>query len=430
MKRRHLLALGLVVLAASYLVAGGFVDPTTDPAEPETLERDQLIQPADNGSYLWPYTSRDRSTEEQTLAINLLVHGSDERVQRLLVAQEDLEWEELDPDEEGEPEVYEDADDPIQWDDAHGSTRYTYVDTGEHGGESVWIEERYQLHTGTYLGSRYHIRAYTTEHDDWTAIQVHQEYFDWFRLRHSVTDIQESQNTLEAEFLDEPYVDEVRREYHGTHDGWNDGWLSVVELAVVAPILTGGVLGLLGLLGGDTARGIVRGTRHLIHWVYQNTRGFVLVGALAGLVVGVRLGGLAVEAAVPWITPQAFVTVFYPILVVGLPVTAIVLTQPLERASRFLRLQRIASWLGAPLAPQSAFAFSVVGLGTGFVLDLLVIEITTLPLELLLHRIGLLVALGLLAAGSARSDAEGAVIFGIGLLGWIVGLAMPLFGYL
>jgi len=41
-----------------------------------------------------------------------------------------------------------------------------------------------------------------------------------------------------------------------------------------------------------------------------------------------------------------------------------------------------------------------------------------------------MVALGLLATGSARSAIEGAVLFGIGLLEWIVGLAMPLFGYL
>ncbi|SDR39997.1 hypothetical protein [Natronobacterium texcoconense] len=430
MNRRQILLLGLVVLGASYLIAGGVLDLTDEPAEPETLERDQLVQPEENGSYVWPYTSRDRSAEERTLAINLLVHGDDERVQQTLVDQEELEWEELDPEEEDEPEVYEDTEDGIQWDDAHGSTRYTYVDAGPHDEEVAWIEESYQLHTGTYLGSRYHIRAYTTEYDNWTAIQVHEEYFDFFRLRHSVTDIQDSQTALEAEFLEEPYVDEVRREYHGTHGGWNDGWLSVVELAAIVPVLAGSVLGLLGLIGGETTRGVVRGTRNLLGWTYRNIRGFILVGTLAGLVVGVRSAGLAVEAAVPWITPQAFVVVLYPALVVGLPVTAIVLTQPLERATRFLRLQRVASWLGGPLEPQAAFAFSIVGLGLGFIVDFVAIGITTLPLQLLVHRLGLMVALGLLAAGAARSDAEGAVVFGIGLLGWIVGLAMPLFGYL
>ena len=210
MNRRHLLLVGLFVLAASYLVAGGVLDLTGEPEEPETLERDQLIQPEENGSYVWPYTSRARSTDERTLALNLFVHGDDERVLQALVDQDDLEWEELDPEQADEEEIYEDTEDQIQWDDAHGSTRYTYVDAGPHDEEAAWIDETYQLHTGTYLGSRYHIRAYTTDHDDWTAIQVHQEYFDFFRLRHSVTDIQESQTTLEAEFLEEPFVDEVR----------------------------------------------------------------------------------------------------------------------------------------------------------------------------------------------------------------------------
>ncbi len=430
MNRRYLLLIGLFVLVGSYLVAGGAVDPTTEPGEPETLEQDRLIQPDENGSHVWPYTSRDRSTDERTLALNVIVHGDDERVQRALVAQDELEWEELDPDEEDEAEAYEDEEDAIQWDDAHGSTRYTYVDTEPHGGDGVWIDESYQLHSGTYLGSRHHIRAYTTEHDDWTAIQVHQEHFDFFRLRHTVTDIQQSQNTLEGEFLDEPFVEEVRREYHGTHGGWNDGWLSVVELAAVGPVVIGSVLGVLGLAGSGKAKGALRGARRLLEWAYLNVRGFVLVGALAGLVVGVRSAGIAVEAAVPWITPQAFVVALYPILAVGLPVTAIVLTQSLERAGRLLRLQRVVNWLGRPLAPQSAFTFTVVGLGLGFLLDFAAVGVTTLPLELLLHRIGLIVTLGLLAAGTARNDTEGVVLFGIGLLGWMIGLAMPLLGYL
>ena len=437
MNRRLLLLLGLLVLAASYLIAGGALDPRDEPPEPETLERDQLIQPDENGSYVWPYTSRERSTNERTLAINLVVHGDDDRVQRALVDQEELEWEELDAEEvaENESATVEDVDDGSQWGDAHGSTRYTYVDREPHGEGPTWIDEAYQLHTGTYLGSRYHIRAYTTDNDDWTAIQVHREYFDYFRLRHSVTDIQGSQTALEAEFLQEPYVEEVRREYHGTHGGWNDGWISVVELASVAPVANGVALALLGVLGlldgrSETARGLVRVTRELLAWAYRNVRGFVLLGALAGLVLGVRSAGLAVEAAVPWITPQAFVAVLYPILTAGLPITAIVLTQPLERGTRFLRLQRVAAWIGEPLAPQSAFAFSLTGLGLGFLLDFVVLGIATLPLELLVHRLGLMVALGLLAAGAARSDAEGAALFGFGLVGWIVGLAMPLLGYL
>lgn len=438
MNRRQLLLIGLVVLAASYVLAGGFGGLTADPADRETLDREQLIQPAEGGSYLWPYTSRGRSSDGRTLAINLLIHGSDERVHQALVDRTELEWEETDPDErDAETDTYEITadEDAIEWDDADGSTRYTYFDTTPRGGGGYWVEESYQLHTGTYLGSRHHIRAYTPPSDDWTAIQAHREYWDWFRLRHTVTDIQNSRNLLEGEFLDQPYVEEVRREYHGTDGGRSDGWLSVIELATVGslpspvPVAFAGVVGVLGIVDGGTGRAVWRAARRLIGWVYANVRGFILATALAGLFLGVRSAGLVLEAALPWITPKAFVVVLYPALVVGLPAVTLVFTQPLERATRFLRVQRVTSWVGHPLKPQPAFAFTVVGLSAAFIVDFVGLGVVALPIELLLHRVGLTVALGLLAAGAARSDTEGSGLVAVGLLGWITGLVMPLVGY-
>lgn len=434
MRRRRLLLLGLVVLGVSYLVAGGIIGlPVGNgPGEYETLDRDRLVQPEEEGSYVWPYTSRERSTDGRTLAINVIIHGPDERVQQALVDQSELEWEETDPEEEGaEEETYEvtTEEGTIEWEDAHGSTRYTYFDTEPRGGGAMWVEESYQLHAGTYFGSRHHIRAYTPPNDDWTAIQTHQEYWDWFSLRHTVTDIQDSRNTLEAGFLEQPYVDEVRREYHGVEEGWNDGWLSVIEFAAIGPIVMFGLLGLGGGSAGDTTRTVLRGTRRLLAWMLANVRGFVLAGALAGLFLGVRSAGLVLEAAVSGITPQAFVPVLYPGLVAGLPIVTVVLTQPLEAATRFLRLQRGVSWVGRPLKPQPAFLFTVGGLGTAFVLDFAGLGVTALPLELLLHRLGLLIALGLVAAGATRIDTAGHGLLGVGLLGWIVGIAMPLLGY-
>ncbi|MFC7222903.1 hypothetical protein ACFQKF_07105 [Halalkalicoccus sp. GCM10025322] len=426
MNRRQLLFVGLLVLAASYLVASGSVDVTDDSTSYETPASDRLIQPEEGGSYLWPYTSRNRSPSDRTLAINLVIHGSDERVQQALVDETGLEWKETDPEEEeAEGETYEvDAEDEtIEWDDAHGSTRYVYFDTSPHGGEGIWVTESYQLHTGSYLGSRHHIRAYTPTTDDWTAIQIHQEYWDWFRLRHTVTDIRDSQSMLEAEFLDQPYVEEVRREYHGTAGPRHDGWLSVIELATV------GLLGVLGVLEKERLRTIRREAYDLLEWAHANVRGFVLVGALAGLFLDVRTAGLVLEATLPWINPKAFVAVLYPVLILGLPIVTIVLTQPLEAASRFLRLHHGASWLGRPLKPQPALVFTIVGLGTAFVVDFASLGISALPLELFLHRLGLLFALGLLAAGAARTDARGSVLFLAGLSGWAVGLAMPLLGY-
>lgn len=425
--------LGLVVLAASYLTAGGLGGLADDPADPETLDRDRLVQPEEDGSYLWPYTSRERSTDGRTLAINLIVHGSDEQVRQALEDRTELEWEETDPEEgDAEADTYEVnvEDGGFEWDDAHGSTRYVYVDTEPHGGEGVWIEESYQLHAGTYLGSRHHIRAYTTTLDDWTAIQTHQEYWDWFRLRHTVTDIQDSRNALESEFLGQPYVEEVRREHHGVDRGWNDGWLSVIELATVLPAAAAGALGLIGIVSRETRRAMWNETRRLAGWTVANVRGFVLAAALGGLYLGVRGAGLLLETTVTGITPKAFVAVLYPVLVVGLPTVAIVLARPLEAATRLLHVQWVVSWLGRSPDPLPAFGFSVVGLGTAFVMDFAGLGIAVVPIELLLHRIGLTVALGLIAAGAARSDVRGQGLLGLGLLGWIGGLGTALFGYL
>jgi hypothetical protein len=432
MRRRHLLLVGLLVLTGSYLVASGIVDLPGDSPEPETLDREQLVQPTDNGSYIWPYTSRSQSTDGRTLAINLIIHGDDHRVQQALVDQSELEWEETNPEEqdaEADTAELSSEADSIEWDAARGSTRYTYFDTGPQGGEGIWVRESYQLHTGTYLGSRYHIRAYTPATDDWTGIQIHQEYWDWFSLGHSVIDIQESRNTLEADFIDQPYVDEVRREYHGVDRGRNDGWLSAIELATLLPLASLSVLGLIGITPGGTLGTVWRETWRLIGWVHANIRGFLLAIVLAGLYLGIRSTGLILEAALPWITPKVFVAVLYPVLVVGLPLAAVVLSRPLEGATRLLRLQYGVSWLGQPLKPQPAFVFTVCGLGTAFIMDFAGLGITALPIELLLHRLGLLFALGLMAAGAARSDLEGKGLLSIGLLGWIVGLAMPLVGY-
>lgn len=431
MNRRRLLLVGLIVLTASYLVAGGFGGLSGDPTDVETPERDQLIQPEEGGSYLWPYTSRDRSPNQRTLAINLIIHGPDEQVRQVLTDRTALEWEETDPGEsEAGTDTYEvNADGgTTEWDDAHGSTRYTYFDTRPRDGGRIWVDESFQVHTGTYLGSRHHIRAYTPPNDDWTAIQLHQEYWDWFRLRHTVTDSQQARNTLEATFLDQPYVQEVRREYHGTDEGGNDGWLSVIELATMLSAPLAGGVGVLALIDGSTRTALWRGTHHLLRWVYRNVRGFILAAVLGGLFLGVRSAGLVLEATIPWVTPKAFVVVLYPILVVGLPVVTLVFTQPLEAATRLLRIQRITSWLGHRLEPQPAFMFTVVGLGTAFILDFAGLGVTALPIELLVHRLGLLVALGLLAAGAARSDVEGNLLVVIGLVGWGIGLAMPLVG--
>jgi len=491
--RRHLLIAGAIVLAASFLLVGGISDPTDRPSEPGALDENRLIQPQENGTYIWPYTSRERSLSGRTLAINVIIHGDDERVFRALTEQTSLEWRDsiqADPDAENatfngtsvdatgnatagdestpgrtvERQSGGDAaesDDPdsvptvaengtgnvtvtetvgnetgngsrpelaqtvFDWADAHGSTRYTYIDATPRGGERRWITESYQIHAGNYLGSRHHIRAYSPPQDNWTALQIHREYWDWFRLRHTVTDIQGARNTLESDFIDQPYVSEISREYYGVNRGWNDGWITEITLRT----LLFGMVAALSVISAETVRSAARETRLFVEWVRANVRGVVLAVIVAGLYLGVRSAGIFLESLAD-VDPRAFILVLYPTIAVGLPVVAFVCAQPFGATSRFQRLQRIAKWLGKPLETAPAFGFATVGLAAAFILDFAGIGVTSLPIQLAIHRFGMAVALGLIAAGATRIDERGGGLLLIGVLGWLVGLAMPLFGYL
>ncbi|AQL42533.1 hypothetical protein BV210_07330 [Halorientalis sp. IM1011] len=494
--RRHLLLVGLVALSAAYLLVGGLGTIADTPSEGDAINRSKLVQPTDNGTYLWPYTSRKRASSGRTLAINLVIHGEDDRVRRALTEQTSLDWrapidERRNDSADNETGVGNDTvtgtpeDAPgtvsmanitgnetangtetptrnetgngtanvtdngtangtanateapgpgprqalqkriFEWADAHGSTRYTYFDGTPRGGSGQWVDESYQIHAGAYLGSRHHIRAYAAPRDDWTAIQVHQEYWDWFRLRHTVTDIRNARNQLEAEFIGQPYVTDVTRTYYGINRGWNDGWLSEIHLG---PAMLA-VVGLIGLISSGTRRALGRDAAAALRWTGRNVRGLVTMAVLAGLYLGVRSAGIYLES-LSSVDPRAFVAVLYPIIALGLPVVAFVFAQPFGATSRFERLQRIARLLGPRIDPTAAFGFSFVGLCAAFVLDFGGIGIRSVPIELAIHRVGLAVALGLIAAGATRIDERGGSLLLVGALGWLVGLAMPLFGYL
>ncbi len=477
--RRRLLVLGLVLLSGTYLLAGGLPLPTANPADGDTPNRGQMVQPLDNGSYLWPYTARDTTTQQRTLATNLVIVGEDERVKRALTEQTNLDWELTEPANESDNETAGNAtvtpsltatesptaandsnDNPtdvegldaptpipdekanasenesvpkpvevdesvIEWNDAHGSTRYSYIDARPRGGKAGWVDEAYQIHAGDYFGSRYHIRAYTTPETEYTAIQIHQEYWDWFRMRHTVTDIQRSRNVLESDFLDQPYVQSVSREYHAINRGWNDGWLSEIRLA---PGLV--ALVLMSLFTRETHRSLHNEGKRLFSWVRSNVRGFVMATVLGGLYLGVRSAGIVLESNIQDVDPRVFLAVLYPAIALGLPLLAAILAQPFGATSRFSRLQRVASRLGPPLKALPAFGFAFAGLAGSFVLDFGGLGVASVPVQLVLHRVGLAVALGLLAAGSTRVDERGAGLLVLGILGWVTGLVMPLFGYI
>jgi hypothetical protein len=420
MSRRRLLV-GLVLFAfaltaVAYLGAGLLDSPQVSPTDADSPADDQVIRPVENGSKLWPYTSRSRSVDGRTLAVNVVIRGDPADVEAALTDRSGLGFEELPEDEaEAEDDTYRIRinESNVDWDDAHGSTRYSYI-AGEGGG---WMDESYQFHAGEYLGQRHHIRGYNDPNGEFSAIQIHREYFDFFRLRHQVTDIDDSATMLEEEFIDEPFVDEVSREYHGLTGGWSDGWLSTIRLGTLFP--ASGLLGLF-VVGSVVSSGTRRAIRSLASsfaaWTGENWPGFALVVSLVVVVTGVRSLGIAFERFFTDISPQLFAGGVYPILAFGPPLVVGLFVRRID--------------------PLPAFGFATVGLGTAFTLDTLWVGLGVVPVRFVLHRFGLMLALGVLALGVAREisddtdalDHERKLLIAIGLIAWFAGLFLPLFG--
>lgn len=456
--RRRQLAIASVLAIVVVFGIGTVLEPTTnDPPEVEHVSQEDLIQPREEGSYLWPYTSRGETVTQRTLAINLVVHGPDDAVRRSLTDRTSFEFEPEDPavvdDEQRQEPGLVIEDDRLEWADAHGSVRHTYIDATPRDADAAWMSESYQLSAGTYLGERHHIRAYTHPEEDWTAIQAHTDYWDWFRLRHTVPDIREAGLEIENDYLEARYVEEVRREYYGIEGGYSDGWLSVVELSpqfddeanlddpdeITPPdssnaagdtdtdtqaagindllpadgidyLLAG--LGLLGLFGAagvlapDTQKALVGAGRAIATEAARQRRSIALGAVLGGILLGVRVTGIGLETTVTGLHPKTIAAGLYPVLALGLPITTFLVA----REAR----------------PKAAGAFAVVGLGTAFVIDLAMVSVTIIPVRLLLHRIGLLLAIGTIAYGSALGTDRGREFLVVGVVAWLIGLGLPL----
>ncbi len=402
MRHRLLVAFVLVIaigVLGSALVGPKQVDEGRDPLP------DQRIEPVAGDTYVWPYTSRSRSTEGRTLALNVVIVGTPSEVHRVLTDRSELEWSATDDDES-----LEESRSVSPWRAARGAARYTHA--GSHNGSGRWVESDYQLATGTYLGSRTHIRAYPGPSDDWTALQTHTEYWDWYRLRHSVTGISEGARTLERDLREEPFVGEVRRVYHGQTGGGSDGWLTVIELTTATRVV-----------GTDTGTGVDASTTAagalaiapvvaaLVGWLpagrdrQKHLRAAVLPAAIVAVVLGVRVAGIAAEGLFPAVSPKLFAGVLYPILIAG-PLAAVVVLardRPAERTA----------------------LLAAAGLGAGFVFDLSIVGVRVVPVRLVLHRTALVGALGLFTLGIARGDRRAAAA---GLAAWIGVLAASLVG--
>jgi|GEM_PF-185920 len=405
--------LGVLTVAGAthYLGGGGPGGPGGDAI--------RTVQPVPNGSELWPYTSKAEHFASRTLAVNVIAVGPGEHVRQEFRRQVEANWTTRvyqDPSanatragngttQNATERVLEVVDQEVVWLPAHGATRYTYVRSVD--GEGRWLTESYQLYDGSYLGTRHHVRAYDSPADQWTAMQGHREYWDWFRLRHTVTSIADTQRYVDAQFLDDERVERIYKVHLGngaSQDG--NGWATVLEFAALCGLLLGaGRAGRLDRLAGQV-RAAVSGDR-----AESGARIGVLLVALAGVYLAVRVGGVALERQFAGVSPKVIAAALYPVLALGLPTVAYLLSRRLQ--------------------PEDAFVGAVTGVVTGFVVEYGYLGLDVIPVALLLHRVALLLSLGLIAASGALSSraVEGWTgLLGLGVAGWVVALGLPLIG--
>lgn len=300
------------------------------------------------------------------------------------------------------------------WRRTHGGTRYTFVRVD---GRGRWLDETYQLHNGDYFGSRTHLRLYEggPEGEKWTAIQAHHEHWDWFGLRHSVGSLSTPQHRLERSFYGKWYVvDITRKRYANGGASDYDGWVSVVNFrnnVIVPPrlFLFPFIFGL-AVSGRAALASVEQDLQRL--WEGEHITRFhaTLFLAVAALPLVVRMGAIATEQTFPDASPFLVGAPFYALLVLGLPIAAGVLSRPLD--------------------PVDAFVLTVVAVGTGILADYAYIGVTLLEFGVVLHRITVLVTLGVIAAAAAAeaSDDWRRSLLAIGLFAWVAVVVGPVLG--
>lgn len=420
-------ALGGAILIGTWPLGGATASPLADsPAEP------RIVTPAENGTGLWPYTAKGPDYGDRTLVINLVVLGDPDAVREAMTDPEGPVLSETPPEKEGadedtyaaEVEGGNGTDAPVAvalWGPARGSTRFTYVVVEDHGGaggergdgndtgtpvgvstSGRWLTESYQLHDGTYFGRRTHIRAYEDPGGEWTAMQIHEEYWDWFRLRHTVTGVASAQRTVERDFMEATFVDRVvRRPYHHRAPG-GGSWVTIVDVSLFLFLVPGFAIGF--------AFRFDRGRRAARHVLDRHGREIAIGLVLLGLYLGIRWLGIAIERNGPSVNPHLVAGPLYIVLVLGLPT--------------------VAHLLGRGTGRVWAFASAVGWLGVAFALDAAAMHVSTLPLQFVLHRTAVLLAIGLIAYGSAVAAERGDRLPWIaGLVAWALVLAPPLLGY-
>jgi hypothetical protein len=439
-RRRAILVAGVALLLALSLFSPDVVVPNVGgSSEPErTPSEVKLVDVRENSSAdLWPYTSRRHDYGSLTLPINVVVKANASRVWYALMYQTDARWNETTGEWAGigpEDETAARNGSDVAWMNARGSTRYTYVyvppgaeslRSGDPGGTTVgWMDATYQLHDGAYFGTRHHVRVYAggSGSNSWSAIQAHTEHWDWFRLRHTVGSLARAQKYVEGQFRGEYFTEDISRKWYangGIIDA--DGWVTVVDLeestfyssSIAALLLAFGLAGRwrdarrhlgewLGRLGSDPRWRLSAGR-------VADLRRMLLFLAPVAITLFVRTGSIRVERAMPGLSPKLIAAGFYPVLAVGLPVSAYLLARK--------------------LSPQESFALALLGLGVGQIVDYTYLGVTLLPINVIVHRVLLVSALGFVAAGGSQRVADDTGwndALAAGVAGWLFALGWPL----
>lgn len=126
--------------------------------------------------------------------------------------------------------------------------------------------------------------------------------------------------------------------------------------------------------------------------------------------VGSRIGGIALEHA-ELLSVHAIAAVLYPAIAVGLP------------AATYLIARGLTHRIDAAVVAATAHAAAIW-------IDYALVSVASLPVDVVLQRMLMVTALGLIAAGAANRDSEAARnnLLGVGSLLWVGVLAGTLFG--
>ncbi|MDX1611906.1 MAG: hypothetical protein R3185_06015 [Candidatus Thermoplasmatota archaeon] len=373
-------ALALLFLGLTSLMAPPSPAYRPDPEAPPPA----MVTFEDASSSIWPFLSPS-PTYRQHSPLNVFVLNAtlDDVVQLM----GDKGWNRTvnetgsdASDPSPEEETAEFVSTNITWGHAEGAHRYGYIHDGEAG---RWKHQDTQLHHGDYFGHRLHMRLFASPHPgEWVAIQVHTEHFDWFTLRHAVDGVHQGQVHVEQDFMGQPFVKEVWRKHVGNQGPADaDGWATVIELAIAPSILLFGSISWLDPVRRhitEEDRRALKALKDRLSWDH-----LFLAASILSLILGVRLGAIALERNIPRLDPFLIAGSLFPILAIGIPLAAYGFARRLEHR------MDAAVVAGAATALASLVDY-------GF------LQVDTLPMEIILHRFGVVLAVALLAAGAAR----------------------------